>query len=546
MDINNDKNAFPHLTDQERTKILPYGEILYLSDGEEILRAGEVDAAMYIVEEGILEIRNPLDKDIIVAEHSVGQFSGDIDLLTQRPIIVSGKARGKTTLLKIPGSKVREILTLIPSVSEKFLTAFLKRRELLSSESRVGLKVIGEKECPDTNIVREFLHKNFVPFTWLDVDCQDAKEVLAIAKSKGKTPVIELSNKKLLINPSLQDLARATGIWKQCPEELYDLAIIGAGPAGISAGVYASSEGLKTIIIDAMGPGGQAGGSSKIENFIGFPSGLSGTELATRGVLQLLKFGAYIAAPVRVEKIDPSFDRSSSHKLHLDCGGIVEARTLFIATGVNWRRLPAKNSDRFERSGVYYSCTTVEERSCINTDVAVVGGGNSAGQAAMYLAESCSRQVHLIVRAETINSSMSDYLVDRIAANSQITIHNNSEITSIIGESEISAITILNKVNSEEKTISCGGVFVFIGAVPQTEWMPQKIFKDKKGFILTGVQLLKSNSWPLKDREPCPLETSIPGILAGGDVRSGATNRVGFAVGEGSLAISCVHSLLQL
>jgi thioredoxin reductase (NADPH) len=306
----------------------------------------------------------------------------------------------------------------------------------------------------------------------------------------------------------------------------------------MAAAVYAASEGVSTVVLDRVGPGGQAGASSKIENFMGFPSGLSGTELATRSTLQMLKFGANMVAPVIVEKIESGAAQENGHLLFLDCGTQLRARTVLIAAGVLWRKLEAAGAERFESAGIHYACTSVESVLYDAQDVAVVGGGNSAGQAAMYLAECCrTRTVHLLVRSR-FGPAMSEYLVDRIRDTSNIRVHEGEEITAVHGERRLESVTL-----KSGRTLPLSAVFVFIGAEPGCTWLPETIARDKLGYILTGVNALQSGRWPLKDREPCPLETTVPGILAGGDIRAGSTKRVGFAVGDGSLAVTCVHQL---
>src|SRR5262249_16330571 len=324
---------------------------------------------------------------------------GGSDLLTGRPVVVTAVARGATRLLRVPNSQLRALLNRVPTFGEKLIAAFTRRRELLSQMGTVGLRVVGPGRCRDTNTVREFLYENFVPFRWFDTETEAGRQLLAALGSPRKTPVIDCGNGRILVNPSLQQLANAAGIWKPCPSQEVDLAIIGAGPAGLAAAVYASSEGLSTLILDKLGPGGQAGASSRIENFIGFPAGLSGADLGTRGVLQMLKFGAHMVAPVAVENLTPARSVTQLHKLQLDCGAEIRCRVPLLALGVRWRRLEAAGADRYAGAGIYYACTTVEADLYDSADVAVVGGGNSAGQAVMFLAECCpSRTVHLLIR----------------------------------------------------------------------------------------------------------------------------------------------------
>jgi thioredoxin reductase (NADPH) len=538
--------AFPRLTGAELAVVKPLGSARDYADGETVFRAGQADIDFYIVESGRIEIQNPRDGDRVIVVHEPGQFSGDIDLLTGRPVIMSGVARGETRLLRIPGSQLRTLLNRVPSFGEKLITAFTRRRELLSQFGRLGLRVVGPGRCRDTSTVREFLYKNFVPFTWCDTETEEGQRALTELGSPRKTPVIECGNGQVLVNPSLQELAGAAGIWRHCPAQEVDLAIVGAGPAGIAAAVYASSEGISTLMLDRLGPGGQAGGSSRIENFIGFPAGLSGADLATRGVLQMLKFGARIVAPVLVEKLVPARSADELHVLQLDCGAEIRCRVLLLALGVRWRRLGAAGADRFTGAGVYYACTTVEADLYDRADVAVVGGGNSAGQAAMFLAECCpTRTVHLLVR-HTLGPGMSEYLSERIHATANVLLHEQTEIEALHGNHHLEAITVKNNATQAQRLVPCSAVFVFIGAEPSAEWLPADIARDANGYLLTGTDVVRSGLWPRGDRDPCPLETTVPGILAAGDVRSGSTKRVGFAVGDGSLAVTCAHRLLSI
>src|SRR5262245_25251247 len=298
--------AFPQLTSAEIAMVKPMATGRDCIDGEIIFRAGQADIDFYIVESGGIEIQNPKDDHRVIVVHRPGQFSGDIDLLTGRPVIVTAVARGRTRVLCVPCGYLRALLNRVPSLGEKLITAFTRRREHLSACGTLGLRVVGPGRCRDTNTVREFLHKNFVPFTWFDSASEKGRELFSAWGSPRKMPAIEVSNGRILVNPSLQELAFEAGIWKHCPSQDVDFAIIGAGPAGIAAAVYASSEGLSTLMLDKLGPGGQAGASSRIENFIGFPAGLKGSDLATRGVLQMLKFGAQLIAPVAVQKLTPA------------------------------------------------------------------------------------------------------------------------------------------------------------------------------------------------------------------------------------------------
>jgi thioredoxin reductase (NADPH) len=541
-----EETAFPRLTSAELALVKPLAKSCDYADGDIVFRAGQPDIDLYVVESGRMEIRNPTDGDHLIVVHEPGQFSGDIDILTGRPVIVTAVAKGPTRLLCVPNDRLRTLLNRVPSLGEKLIIAFTRRRELLAQMGGLGLRVVGPGRCRATSMVREFLYKNFVPFRWFDTETEAGKRVLAALGSTAKAPVIECGNGRILVNPSLQQLASEAGIWRHCPTQEVDFAIVGAGPAGLTAAVYASSEGLSTLLLDQLGPGGQAGASSRIENFIGFPAGLSGADLATRGVLQLLKFGGRIIAPVTVEKLTPARASDDRHALQLDCGAEIRCRVLLLALGVRWRHLQADGAPRFAGAGIYHACTQVEADLFDAQDVAVVGAGNSAGQAVMFLAECCpSRQVHLLVR-RTLGPSMSEYLAQRILAASNVVVHEQTEIEALHGNRHLEAIRLLNNVTGAATQLPCAAVFVFIGADPAAEWLPAEIARDANGFVLTGTDVMASGLWPRSDREPCPLETSVPGVLAAGDIRAGSVKRVGFAVGDGSLAVACAHRLVSI
>jgi thioredoxin reductase (NADPH) len=543
-------SAFPRLADEDLAALSPHAVCEWYDDGDYIFRAGHRAVDLFVVESGAIDIRNPADGDKLVVTHLPGEFAGDIDLLTGRPVIVSAVARGRTHVLRVPNANIRELLNRIPRLGETLLTAFQTRRELLSRGGVLGLKVVGPGDCRDTNVVREFLYKNFVPFTWYDPATPKGRTELARLGNPRKTPVVECSSGDVLINPSLRELAQGAGVWKECPSEPVELAVVGAGPSGLAAAVYAASEGISTLVLDALGPGGQAGGSSKIENFIGFPAGLSGTELATRGVIQMLKFGAHMAAPFSVDRLEPG-RRGQWHILHMDCGAQIRARVVLVASGVRWRKLDVPGAAKFERAGIYYACTSVEALLHQNCDVAVVGAGNSAGQAATFLAECCpDRRVHMLIRRK-LGPGMSEYLANRIRSIRNITVHEGVETAAVRGDRHVDAVQLKPSTvegndamrQAAPRELAVNAIFVFIGAEPGAPWLPDAVARDNLGYILTGPDAKNSGRWPVPDREPCPLETTIPGVLAAGDIRAGSTKRVGFAVGDGSLAVTCCHKL---
>ena len=363
--------AFPKLDEADQAALRPLATCCSFEDGQSIFRAGDAELDLYVVQSGGIDILNPADGNSLIVTHGPGQFAGDIDLLTRRPVIVNAVAHGKTRLMKVPNARLREVLNKVPHLGEKMMIAIQERRRLLHEVGVLGLRVVGPTDCKDTMVVREFLYKNFVPFTWYDTSSDRGRSLMSEWGSPRKSPVIETGGGTLLINPTLRELAKGVGVWQHCPDLSVDLAIVGAGPAGMTAAVYAASEGVSTVVLDRLGPGGQAAGSSMIENFIGFPSGLSGAELATRSVLQMLKFGAKMVAPVEVESIEQNDD--GTHLLVLDCGTRLHAKTVLVSGGVKWRKLDAEGAERFESAGIHYACTSVEAILYDSRDVAVVG-----------------------------------------------------------------------------------------------------------------------------------------------------------------------------
>lgn len=542
-----DSTAFPRLTQDEIAVLKQIAQCVTFNDGDYVFKAGQTEVDLFIVHAGSIAVFNPTSSSTEpVVIHEIGQFTGDIDILTGRPVLCNGIARGTTQCCRISNKDLRMVLTRIPHLSEKLLEAFQLRRRLLQESGPFGLRIIGYAYCHHTTLIREFLHKNFVPHTFVDVEVLGESGLKDLKVSADRFPVVHCVDETDLVQPTPREVAEAAGVWRHCPASEVDVAIIGAGPGGIAAAVYAASEGLSTVVLDKVGPGGQAGGSSKIENFIGFPSGLTGNDLATRGILQMLKFGARMVAPVTVKKIVPRAAGERYHQLHLDCEAVIKARVVLIATGVKWKKLEVPGAHRFERAGVYYTCTAIEALLHEDEDVVVIGAGNSAGQAAMFLAECCpKRTVHMLCRS-TLGPSMSEYLTQRIRNAKNITVHEGAQATAIHGNNSgrIESISISDKTG--ERNLPATAVFVFIGADPATDWLPPELCLDERGFVMTGAQVVSADRWPVSNREPCPLETSIPGVLAAGDVRSGSTKRVGFAVGDGSQAVSCFHTLLTM
>jgi len=409
-----------------------------------------------------------------------------------------------------------------------------------------GLRIVGYQFSPNTHYIKDFLAGNMFPYQFLNIENEDVAQQLAESNhlEDKDFPTVFFEDGSLLKNPALTAIAEKLGLNVKAREDLYDVIIIGAGPAGLAAAVYGGSEGLKTLLIDRKAPGGQAGTSSRIENYLGFPKGLSGSDLARRAITQATRFGIEFLSPVEVKAINV---QDSYKTLTLSDDNEVKSRTVVIATGVDYRKLAHAGMERLTGAGVYYGAATTEAHTCKNGNVYVVGGGNSAGQGAMYLSK-FAKKVNIVIRRDSLVSTMSSYLIDQIDTTSNIEVITHSEIIEAKGDTHLEAIVLRNNQNNTEQELDARAVFIFIGARPYTEWTGELFLKDDKGFLITGRGILDHQNGTLlwkKNQEPYLLETSVPGIFAAGDVRSGAMNRVASAVGEGSMSISLVHKYLN-
>ena len=538
MLTNPDQVAFPKFDEEQMNAVASIGDLVVYQGEEELITQGQKDYPFHVVKSGEVRIvERHSNGERLVTVHGAGSFTGDVDMLTGRSAVIAAIANGPVESYRLCAPRLRKLLHQCPKLSDTLLEAFQMRRARLEKSDFVGVSLIGKINDRSTGRMREFFYKNHVPHTFIDAAAEEGKQQLtSLGATELQLPVIHC-NGHTIVNPSLTDVAECMGISRDVSREVYDLLIIGSGPAGLSASVYAASEQLKTLVVDSVGPGGQAASSSKIENFIGFPSGLSGSELANRGYLQALKFGAEFIAPISVRSIKK--DEDGIFRVGLCNQQTAKARSVLVATGVNYRQLDIEGCKRFEGMGVYYAATSVESRLCEQSTAIVVGGGNSAGQAAMFLANTADK-VKLLIRGDDLAKSMSAYLCQRIQNHSRVEVIQNSELTEIRGDDCVREAVIRNNQTDETTNVDCSAIFIFIGAKPHTEWLPNDVLLDDKGFILTGSAVEASKSWTL-DRSPCDLETSLPGLFAAGDVRSGTTKRCGFAVGDGSLAIACVH-----
>ena len=537
------ETAFPHLSEAQIRAIEAHAEVMSFNDGDYLWHVGDREFGCFIVKEGRVEIvEETLGVQSHVTFHEPGSFSGDVDLLSGRPSLVSGIARGHCKAIRLTPTCLRTIVAEQPDVGDMVLKAFIMRRVLLLERGLTGLRILGSRFSAETQAIREFCARNRVPNTWIDLESDEgvSQMLQSFQVSPEETPVVVLHDGTILRNPTINEIAKRVGVRRVIDQVVYDLVVIGAGPAGLAASVYGASEGLRTLLLDRVAPGGQAGTSSKIENYLGFPTGVSGQELADRALVQAEKFGTMMSVPTEVTKLECA---DGDHRVTIDGGEELHARAVVLATGAHYRKLDVPGYKELEMRGVYYAATGMEAQLCRDSDVIVVGAGNSAGQAAVYLSGT-ARKVWMVVRGKSLEATMSMYLVRRIAGIANIEVLTETEIAQVHGEHSVEMVEVLDKKAQTKRCLTATALFVFIGAIPQTEWASERVRLDAKGFVLTGPAVAKDPSWTLP-RAPLFLETSCPGIFAAGDVRSGSIKRVASAVGEGSMTVAFVHEYLQ-
>lgn len=542
--------AFPALTDEQLATLESLGTRRKVNRGEIIYKAGQRDVPFNLVLSGELEVLESRDgEEQILATPGPRDFVGDIAMLTGTAVVatVRGKAE-QSEILQIPAPRLRRALAEIPSVSEPIVQALIMRRKRLQRDRDfTGLRILAEAESREGYQLDDFLDKNHYPHRLVDVTSEYGQRLAQrLNLTSGDLPALITPTGMPLRRPSLREVARVAGLLQSFPEgqksEIRcDVAIVGGGPAGLAAAVYASSEGLDTVVLESFATGGQAGASSLIENFFGFPTGVSGGDLTYRAQLQAYRFGAKFTTPSKVLSLNYEADGEYPHCLQIEDSNVVLcAKAVIIATGAEYRRLEAEGRSEFEGSGVYYAATALEGQLCRGSTGVVVGAGNSAGQAAMFVAEG-AKKVLLVLRGDSLTKNMSSYLSRRVEAQRNIEILYQTEIRRMTGQRKLESIELENTRTGERTTVETPAVFSMIGASPCTDWLPAEIERDEKGFILTGAKVAQSSAWQKMDRVPGSMETSRPGVFAAGDVRSGSVKRCAAAVGEGGMAVANVH-----
>ena len=537
----------PTLREDQIEILKRYGQTRKTEVGDILFRAGDTSNDFIVVLEGEVEVIDDFAGEArTIGVFLPGRFLGELNMLTGQAMYLSAMVRKDGEVLAIPRERLKEVVTEEPNLSDIILRAFLARRSYMM-RTGLGLRIIGSRHSGDATRLREFAARNRLPHVWIELEEDPEAEALLerFGAKPSEAPVTIWQGEDVLKNPTNSEFAHTVGLEIDAPwERTYDLVVVGAGPAGLGASVYGASEGLSTLALESVALGGQAGTSSRIENYPGFPAGLSGFELASRVLVQADKFGARTAVPQEAVGLR----REDGHYLvELSDGGEVAARSVIAASGARYRRLEVARLGRFEGVSVHYAATEAEALRCEGEEVAVVGGGNSAGQAALFLAGR-TRKVYLLIRGEDLSKSMSRYLVDRIMNTQNVELLASTEVRELLGEERLEGILVEDNRSGAHLTLGVRALFVFIGAEANTGWLEGTVELDERGFVLTGRELdgsaLEEGAWQERSREPFLLETSLPGVFAAGDVRSGSIKRCASAVGEGAMAVRLVHQYL--
>jgi len=541
-----DPAMFPRLTTEQVSYLAEIGTQLTFARGDEVFAHGQRETSLFIVQSGAVDIIDQAPEgDRYFTQCQVGTFIGDLSMFTGEPTLAAGFAAEPTSLIALPPEEVRRVVATAPAeLGDLLLRTMIARRDFLMGRGLGQQKLIGSRWSGEAFAVRELLERNLVPFTWHDLSTDEESRILldGLGIGEEECPVLVRSD-EVMRQATVASVADELGLRAQVDGQTFDVVVLGGGPAGLAAAVYATSEGLSTLVVERFAPGGQAGTSARIENYLGFPTGLTGSDLTRRATLQARKFGAVISSVHEASRVAEP-ESGGLRAIELADGQRVQGRIVVLAPGADYRRLPAENAERFEGLGLYYAATHIEAQQCSAEDVVVVGGGNSAGQAVVKLAAT-ARHVHVVAR-RPLEAAMSRYLVDQIEDKSNVQVWVGSEVSALEGDGQLEAVRISGA--GPDQRVETSAVFAMIGASPRSEGLVDFVGQDDKGFVITGEEASRhpdfARHWNGADRQPLLLECTRPGVFAIGDVRRGSTKRVAAAVGDGALVVRSIHTAL--
>jgi thioredoxin reductase (NADPH) len=539
--------AFPSLESSHLEALAKRGHRRSVRAGDVLFAEGDRNFCFYVVEEGAVAIVDRSGGDErLVRMHLPHEFTGDVDMLSGRGALITARVENDGTLIELDTSELRRAIDEIPDLGEMIVKAFLTRRSILLSQGFEGVRILGSRFSPDAHRLRDFATRNAIPFHFIDLDSDEQADSMLrqLGVSAAETPIVMGRHGEFHRNPSIGQFAACAGLtYSLDADHIYDLVVVGAGPAGLAASVYGASEGLDVLALDALAAGGQSGTSARIENYLGFPAGISGEELTRNALLQAQRFGARVTVPCEVRSL--GIDGGERVVTLLD-GSRIRTRCVLVASGVRYRDLGVPGENEFKGAGIYFAATDIEAKLCRGEEVVVVGAGNSAGQAIVHLSRQ-ARHVHVLVRGNDLGASMSRYLVDQVQRIENVTVNLGSRVTRLEGNGHLRSLRYSTPDGTEQQ-IDTSSLFLFIGAQANTDWLRGCVALDKNGFVLTGTSLppetAESERWRTAGRRPFLLETSLPGVFAAGDVRSGSVKRCASAVGEGSMSVSFVHACI--